>query len=132
MCIELYAGLRRAKSRWLRPVHLMLYAAETLGDASRSAAYQTLHGRHIAGVMDGLLRIQLGFTPWQLAATRIRRQFPVPKLRVQNREGTNADPSTHHPQTVKRLGPISLRMTGHFMLWTLGTGRLCGDSKVLG
>ena len=29
----------------------------------------------------------------------------VPKLRVQSREGKNADPSTHHPQTEKRLGP---------------------------
>jgi hypothetical protein len=32
---------------------------------------------------------------------------------------TNADPSTHHPQTEKRLGPLSLRMTGLFMLRAL-------------
>jgi hypothetical protein len=30
-----------------------------------------------------------------------------------------ADPSTHHPQTEKRLGPCSLRMTAH--LGKLGT-----------
>ena len=26
------------------------------------------------------------------------------------------------PGTERRLGPLSLRMTGHFMLWTIGTG----------
>jgi hypothetical protein len=29
---------------------------------------------------------------------------------------TTADPSTHHPQTEKRLGPRSLRMTAFVLL----------------
>ena len=31
-------------------------------------------------------------------------------------ERAEADPSTHHPQTEKRLGPLSLRMTASLML----------------
>ena len=39
--------------------------------------------------------------------------FEGPESRVlcRMREETKADPSTHHPQTEKRLGPRSLRMT---------------------
>ena len=48
-----------------------------------------------------------------------------------NRKAT-ADPSTHHPQTEERLGPLSLRMTGHFMLWTLETGNSRGFAEYLG
>jgi hypothetical protein len=36
---------------------------------------------------------------------------PESKVLCRMREETKADPSTHHPQTEKRLGPRSLRMT---------------------
>jgi len=53
---------------------------------------------------------------------------PVPCLQnCQHKpRSATADPSTHHPQTEKRLGPLSLRMTGHLTLWDLGTEH--GDS----
>ena len=39
---------------------------------------------------------------------------------LSKRRKEEADPSTHHPQTEKRLGPRSLRMTGWW--WEVGGG----------
>jgi len=46
----------------------------------------------------------------------LRSRVLSPKFVFKKCEGANADPSTHHPQTEKRLGPLSLRMTATFML----------------
>jgi hypothetical protein len=55
---------------------------------------------------------------WRYWRKHQRLQCSVSEVPCENRKRTNAGASTHHPQTEKRLGPLLLRMTGHFMLWT--------------
>jgi hypothetical protein len=39
---------------------------------------------------------------------------------------TKAGPSTHHPRTEKRSGPLSLRMTPSYFVGELGEGEVTG------
>ena len=49
-------------------------------------------------------------------------QTQVLRLTTPELHPADEDLSAGTPETEKRLGPLSLRMTGHFMLWTLGAG----------
>src|ERR1017187_4145712 len=67
---------------------------------------------------------------WHCSTRRGARRFTSVVSRMFF-EKTTADPSTHHPQAEKRLGPRSLRMTTLVLLRTLGTGHSCYDRVIL-
>jgi len=98
--------------------HLPGVAKATFGASPRPTVAEGPHER--ADYLDSVGGVALNGR-FHLCAdgTARARSCPVSEVPGENRKRANADPSTHHPQTEKRLGPLSLRMTGHFMLWTL-------------
>ena len=58
----------------------------------------------------------------QRRGRRREDQKQILRLTTPNLHPKEQRPLFGDPGTEKRLGPLSLRMTGHFMLWTLGAG----------
>jgi hypothetical protein len=67
------------------------------------------HGAFVAGPK----KMQI---PFDGAQGRFSAPLKSSSLPMNKGRKANADPSTHHPQAEKRLGPLSLRMTGSFLL----------------